>query len=258
MSDKVLLILVDGMRPDALPLCGDPDLLEYYKSGTYCLKADTVYPSITLPCHMSLFHSVDPDRHGVLTNTYVPQNHPIDGIVEVLASYRKKSAMFYTFEPLRDLSRPGMLSMSWYRAWEHNKWQHLDKTVTKACIEYINEQAPDFVFLYLGETDESGHKFGWMSEEYLASVKEAAECIKEITAMLPEEYSVIVTADHGGHARNHGEDIAEDMTIPVCFRGKHFDSGKELEKLSIKDIAPTITAIMGFEPGDDWEGTSII
>ena len=34
MAEKVLLILVDGMRPDSIPLCGDPGFEAYFKSGT--------------------------------------------------------------------------------------------------------------------------------------------------------------------------------------------------------------------------------
>ena len=36
MANKVLLILVDGMRPDSIPLCGDPSFEEFFKSGTVC------------------------------------------------------------------------------------------------------------------------------------------------------------------------------------------------------------------------------
>ena len=63
---KVLLILADGMRPDAL--ANLPQVEEMKKKAAYTLKADTVFPSVTLPCHMSLFHSVPPMRHGTTTN----------------------------------------------------------------------------------------------------------------------------------------------------------------------------------------------
>ena len=69
MSEKVVLILVDGMRPDGMLKCGHPFVEELMKKSSYSLTAKTVFPSVTLPCHMSLFHSVDPDRHGVTTNT---------------------------------------------------------------------------------------------------------------------------------------------------------------------------------------------
>ena len=109
MSEKVILILVDGMRPDGMMGCGNPFAEKLIKESTYSLKAQTVMPSVTLPCHMSLFHSVDPTRHGIVTNTYVPQVRPIEGLFDRLDKFDKKCAFFYTWEELRDLSRPDHL-----------------------------------------------------------------------------------------------------------------------------------------------------
>ena len=106
MSKKVLLILADGFRPDALTACSHPFAARLYELGSYCLNALTVYPSVTLPCHMSLFHSVSPDRHGILTNTYVPQARPVNGLCEQLRAAGKTCAFFYDWEELRDLSVP--------------------------------------------------------------------------------------------------------------------------------------------------------
>ena len=90
MSEKVILILVDGMRPDGMMGCGNPFAEKLIKESTYSLTAQTVMPSVTLPCHMSLFHSVDPERHGILTNTYVPQVRPIEGLFDRLDKFDKK------------------------------------------------------------------------------------------------------------------------------------------------------------------------
>ncbi len=109
MSEKVILILVDGMRPDGMMQCGNEFAQELVSKSTYCLKARTVMPSVTLPCHMSLFHSVDPDRHGITTNGYVPQVRPIKGMFDQFDNYDKKCAFFYTWEELRDLGRPDHL-----------------------------------------------------------------------------------------------------------------------------------------------------
>lgn len=259
MAEKVLLILVDGMRSDSIPLCGDQGFEALYKKGAYSMKATTVFPPVTLPAHMSLFHSVDPERHGIISNIFVQQNHPIDGIVEGLAAAGKTSAFFYMWEQLRDLCTPGKhLSFSWFMSWRAYAEKKLDWRVTLEAEKHIAEVAPDFVFLYLGETDEFGHQYGWMGPEYLASVKNAYDCIEHIRATLPSDYSVIITADHGGHNRMHGQRIPEDMTIPITFLGKRFAPGTELENLNIKDIAPTIMDIMGLAKNPEWEGKSVL
>ena len=75
---RTLLILVDGMRPDALK--NNARAQRMIRKSTSSMDAQTVMPSVTLPCHMSLFHSVDPARHGTTTNTYAPQVRPIRGL----------------------------------------------------------------------------------------------------------------------------------------------------------------------------------
>ena len=155
---KVLLILVDGMRPDALKDCTLAQ--EIMKKGSYTMEGKTVMPSVTLPCHMSLFHSVDPDRHGTTTNTYMPQVRPIAGLCDVLADHNKNCAFFYNWEQLRDLSRPGTLAFSYFCKGKYMGWERANDMVAKAAAEYLKENETDFVFVYMGYVDEAGHKDG--------------------------------------------------------------------------------------------------
>lgn len=255
MSEKVILVLVDGMRPDGMMQCGHLFVKTLLEQSTYSLDAQTVMPSVTLPCHMSLFHSVDPQRHGILTNTYVPQVRPITGLVDQLDLYGKKCAMFITWEELRDLSRPDHLHRE--LCINLHKTKNADRAITDAAIPYIKEEQPDFLFLYLGNTDEDGgHDTGWMSETYLQVVNKAIGCIEDVYNSLPEGYTLIVCADHGGHDRTHGHNIPEDMTIPVLFCGPKFEKGKTLSGVSIKDIAPTIAKLLEVPFVREWEGTA--
>lgn len=254
MSEKVVLVLVDGMRPDGLMQCGHPFVKTLLENSSFALDAQTVTPSVTLPCHMSLFHSVDPQRHGILSNLYTPQVRPVSGLVEQLDMYGKKCAMFYTWEELRDLTRPDHL----HRALciNQHKTQNADRTITDAAIPYIRDDQPDFLFLYLGNTDEDGgHNAGWMSETYLQVVNNAVACIEDVYKNLPEGFTLIVCADHGGHDRMHGHNIPEDMTIPVLFCGPRFEKGTALPDISIKDIAPTIARLLDVPLSREWEGT---
>jgi predicted AlkP superfamily phosphohydrolase/phosphomutase len=114
MSEKVILILVDGMRPDSLYSCNNAFVKEFLSKCKSSMKVKTVMPSVTLPCHMSLFHSVTPQRHGILANTYVPQVRPISGLFEQIAAAGKMAASFYNWEELRDISRPGALTYSFF------------------------------------------------------------------------------------------------------------------------------------------------
>ena len=257
LNEKVLLILVDGMRPDGIAACEHPGLRELCKISAYTWGASTIMPSVTLPCHASLFLSVDPARHGITTNTWIPQVRPIDSLTDAAAKAGKKCAMFYNWEELRDLTRPGSLDASFFCRMA-GRDSDSDWIVTRQARAYIQSADPDFVFLYLGATDEAGHHYGWMTPEYLKAVSTAAACIEEIRSTLPEGWTTIVTADHGGHDRTHGTSASEDMTIPLYLCGKAFAPSLLPGRPSIKDIAPTVAALMGFPAPADWEGHSLL
>lgn len=253
---RTLVILVDGMRPDALT---NLELAQnVIGNSTYTMSAQTVTPSVTLPCHMSLFHSVDPQRHGTTTNTYTPQVRPIQGLCEVLLQNKKKSAFFYNWEELRDLSRPNSLTFSYFCKGRDIGYDKANDIVTNAAIDYLTNNYTDFAFLYLGYTDAAGHGYGWLSDEYMKAVVNSWENIGRVLNALPEDYTVIITADHGGHDRIHGTEMSEDMTIPIIVYGKGFKDGDTLENASIKDIAPTVAKLLGVEPDEEWEGKSLI
>ena len=257
MKNKVILISIDGMRPDGVKSCGNPFVDELMKKGSYTFNAKTVFPSVTLPCHMSMFHSVTPERHGITTNDFVPQVRPINGIFEQVKLAKGISSFYYGWEPLRNIATPAAFRISRYL------WAYLvedsDSRLTDQMIADTTEFEPDFVFLYMVETDEKGgHDNGWMTDAYLARISNALDNVKRVIDKFGDRYTVIVTADHGGHDRCHGSDRDEDMTIPMFFVGKEFEAGRELCDVSILDIAPTVAAVMGIYPADEWEGRTLV
>jgi len=256
MKNKVVLISIDGMRPDGFLKCGNPYINDLMNISSYTLTGKTVLPSITLPCHMSLFHSVPPQRHGILSNDYIPQVHKINGLFEQIKNCGKCSAMFYGWDQMRDVARPGSLKFAEYI--HSYSAENVDGLVTDSALRCIEKNSPDFVFLYMVDTDEKGgHDNGWMSEAYLDCINHAVENVKRVIETVGDEYDVIITADHGGHDRSHGSDMPEDVTIPLFFVGDGFKGGKELENITILDIAPTIADIIGVLPAPEWEGKNL-
>lgn len=256
-QNKVILISIDGMRPDGLLACKNPYVDELKKIAYYTLNSRTVMPSSTLTCHMSLFHSVTAERHGIITNDYMPMVRPINGLFEQLHNAGKVNAFYYGWEPLRDIARPRTVEFA-----EHiNAYaeESSDTSLTDSALARIKKSKPDFVFLYMVETDEKGgHDNGWMSDEYLRRISIAIDNVKRVIDECSDEYAIIITADHGGHCRTHGTDMDEDMYIPNFYIGNDFEAGKRFEGGSILDIAPTIAKIIGIEPAPEWEGKSVI
>lgn len=253
MDKKVILISIDGMRPDGLTECGSEHLEKLKSISSYTFNAQTVFPSKTLPCHMSLFLGVPPMRHGILSNTYVPQVHSITGVFEKICAAGGECAFFYGWEPLRDVALPGSSKYATY--FNAYMEESVDTLLTDEAIKLIEWKKPDFVFLYQVDTDEKGgHDCGWMSDGYLDRIRIAINNAWRVIEKFGDEYTVIITADHGGHDRMHGTDMPEDMTIPMFYIGKDFEPGRKLDGVSILDIAPTIAKVMGLLPEKEWEG----
>ncbi len=253
---KTIVILVDGMRPDAI--AAHPIATRIMEQSLVSMSAQTVMPSVTLPCHMSLFHSVDPGRHGITSNTYMEQVRPVRGICEVLFDAGKACAMFYNWEEIRDLARPNSIVHAYFVKGRVYGYEDANNRITAELIDYLTHYDVDFSFLYLGFTDMAGHQHGWMSEEYMHAIDNSWENIEKVITALSDDYQIIITADHGGHDRTHGTNLAEDMTIPMICYGSAFRGKTLCEDPTIKDIAPTIVSLLGVRPDEEWEGKQLI
>ena len=103
-----------------------------------------------------------------------------------------------------------------------------------------------------------GHVYGWMSEEYLAQVSQADMAFGRLLAKLPNDATLLVLSDHGGHDRGHGTDSPEDMTIPWMIAGPGIQRGGELETaVSLLDTAPTLAKLMEIPAPPQWEGRCV-
>ena len=254
---KVNLILVDGMRPDALLRCGHPYVEALLSTSAHALGARTVYPPVTLPAHMSLFHSVDPGRHGVTDNIYTPMARPVKGIMEQLHG-RRTTAMCYNWAELRDVCRPGNCDLSFFISGSAYGHERATREVAAVSERIMGGLGTDFCFTYLGWVDEQGHDSGWMSDAYLRAVRESIGLVERLIECAKDEYVTILAADHGGHDRNHGALIDEDMLIPVVIHGDGIRPGAMEGPVSILDIAPTVVKLLGCEPAREWEGQSLV
>jgi predicted AlkP superfamily pyrophosphatase or phosphodiesterase len=249
--------MIDGLRPDALDRVELPGLGSLIRRGAYTLRGSSVTPSITLPCHMSIFHSVPPSRHGILSNEYAPQVRPVRGLIEHLNSAGKRCAFFTNWEELRDLSRPSNLQMSWYANESYNL-ANGDELVTDAALPYLTRGAFDFTFVYLGTVDSAGHAFGWMSDEYLQQAQKVDTQLIRIIDALPADAAILCHADHGGHERTHGTDLPDDMLIPYVCVGDGINAHEISAPVSLLDTAPTVSALLGVPAWKEWEGRSVI
>jgi hypothetical protein len=252
----ILFTLLDGLRPDALSPARTPALWGLKTRGAGTLAARSVMPCITLPCHMSIFHSVPPERHGVTTNTWTPMARPLPGLFDVARAAGKRCGFFYNWEPLRNVGLPGSLAYSLMI--DNVETPSGDHELAAEAARVLATVPLDFAFVYLGTIDTTGHAAGWMSDGYLAQVAAVDAVVARLLSELPPDTHVLLQADHGGHDRTHGTPAPEDMTIPWLLAGPSIKTGHTIAgPVSLLDTAPTLARLLGLSAHPQWEGHSI-
>jgi predicted AlkP superfamily pyrophosphatase or phosphodiesterase len=257
MKPTVILAAIDGLRAEALSITNCPNLEQLRKSGAFSLNARSVVPSITLPCFLSIFHSIPPQLHGTMHNTWVPMARPVPGLVETLRSAGKKAAFFYNWEPLRNLNLPLHLSFSYFI--DNLDDIHTgDFLIVEQALRCMSDSPWDFIFIYLGTLDVVGHKHGFMSPDYLKQLEHLDKAVGMLLDSIPQETFLLLLSDHGGHDRTHGTESPEDMIIPWFMHGPNVRKGYELQTPpSLLDAAPTIVRILNVPAPTEWEGKYI-
>ena len=260
-ATHVVLLVVDGLRPDALSPARTPEIDRLAAGGAFCAHAQAVIPSITLPCHASMLCGVPPQRHGVLSNVWLPPRPPVPSLIDLVHHAGLGTASFFSWEELRDLSYPGSLDFSYYRRREPEEECELE--IGAQAGRYFTARRPALSLVYLGMADDVAHDHGWMSARYLRAVAAADQAIGLVRRAVQEagcleQTAFLVLADHGGHGFDHAEGTAEDVTIPWIGGGAGFRRGHRIETpVSIVDTAPTLAHLLGLSPPVEWSGRPV-
>jgi len=258
MIPTVVLFSIDGMRPDGLLNANTPNIDRLMASGAYTLKAKSVMPSVTLPCHTSMMRGVDVPRHGITTNIFTPLARPVPSLFDVAHDNGLLVGAFYNWGELRDLCNPWSLKVNYMVNDSHEP--EGDWHVAEGACAVIAKRPLDLIFVYLGCTDTAGHDFGWMSDKYFDAIGEADRCVGHVLGALAKrgrETVVLVGTDHGGHDRHHGTEAHEDVTIPWILSGPGIEPGEIESEVRLFDIAPTVASLLGLPLPAEWDGRPI-
>ncbi len=72
---------------------------------------------------------------------------------------------------------------------------------------------------------------------------------------MSDEVFVVMSSDHGGHGKGHGEAIDDDLIIPMFLRGPGVKKGHQFADIvGNVDILPTIAHVLGLKPHPRWNG----
>ena len=265
VSRHVLVVSVDGLRPDAIATYRAPTLQRLMREGSYTLAATTIEPSTTLPSHTSMLTGQPPERHGVLWNnvaTADTESIDVPNIFSLARDHGYTTAAFFSKAKFQPLQRLGTLDYSQAPGGWFGRWSS-ERTISDVA-NYFQGARPNVLFVHLADVDAAGHRAGWMTPEYGRAVLTADAAIDRLLGLAERAYgagnfSLIVTADHGGHGTGHGSKDPRDVTIPWIAWGQGVRQGV-LDESTVRtmDTAATVLWLLGLTEQSDWVGEAVI
>ncbi|MCP4139515.1 MAG: sulfatase-like hydrolase/transferase [Chloroflexi bacterium] len=251
--ERVLIITVDGLRPEPISFDLMPNLLSLMESGFYSLTAQTIYPSATLPAHASMFTSMCPDKHGVDWNDYLPKRGFAKSptLFEIAHEAGLRTVMVVGKEKIQQITPPESVDIFEFV-------NDRDSVVASVAAPIIAEGF-DLMLIHLPLVDLLGHEYGWLSPNYFVGTHRADEAIGMILSALDEAgirqgTLIIVTADHGGHETSHGGRSVEEMTVPWILSEASLNSGAFQRPIGVIDTAATAAYALNLPIPPIWDG----
>ncbi|HEY8551758.1 MAG TPA: alkaline phosphatase family protein [Vicinamibacterales bacterium] len=265
VSPNVVVVSIDGLRPDAIGSFPAPTLQRLIREGSYTLSATTILPSKTLPSHSSMLTGQPPERHGVLWNTvFTSRSREVElptvfGLARA-AGYH--TAAFFSKPKFQALQREGTLDYTQAPGGLSGGWS--SRRTVNDVARYLETHRPNLLFVHLADPDRAGHRDGWMSAAYGEAVTSADMALGRLIELGERTYgagrfTLIVTADHGGHEFDHGSDDPRDMTIPWIAWGHAVKGGllPPAQVIETMDTASTILWLLGVDRPADWAGEPV-
>lgn len=240
----VLLVGLDGVRLDALLSAKTPTIDSLRGAGAFSDNCRSVMPSSSGPGWATILSGQIPAVHGIHTNDvtkWKPEHATTLPSLLRQAGHKGRLSAVTHWEPLGQLL-PGT---------DDNLNRDDDDDVESEALRLLEFEDPDFLFVHFDNADHMGHTFGfspWMPT-YRWALEGLDRRLARLCAALrsrpdfdAENWLVVVTSDHGGHGRHHGDDVETDRRIFLLLSGGAILPGSVLGETSLADVTPTILA----------------
>ena len=264
---RVLVVSIDGLRPDVALRADMPNLRSLMRRGAYTFWAYTTPMAVTLPSHTSMLTGVTIERHKVDWNDERAVGKPVypaaptlfqvaheNGLTTALVAGKAKFDVFDTPETLD------------YK-WIAREKVVPDRVVADRACRIIADDRPEVMFVHLPGVDTAGHAKGWGSPEQVRAVETADDSLGRVLkalddAGLTDQTDIIVSSDHGGSGIAHGPNDDRSAHIPWVAAGPGIRKDYDLTldrglKVYTYDTFATALALAGIRPPEGIDGKVI-
>ncbi len=247
INEKVVVIVIDGMRKDRFEEAHTPYLDYLRKNGTEFTKMETVYPARTVVCFSSMFTGTYPFEHGIKSNMVWKLGVKTESIFDSLRKVGKRGKMLAVAHLVDSFGT----DVETFTAVMKN--DVVDSKIMEKARQIMDEQNPDLFIVQLISTDQTGHSRGVLYDEYIQKIQEADKHVQSFIEYLQatgkaENTTFIICADHGqaDGIGGHGHLDEGERIVPFFMYGPKIKKGAIVEaKHSLVSVAPTLAYLLG-------------
>ena len=257
---KVLIISVDGTRPDALQAASAPNLKGLLDGAAYSFRAQTAGGPEDLPIsgpgYSSMLTGAWCAKHRVCDNDFTASRFDLYPIFFCRLRAARPEAV------IESIVRWSPLSTNLITCADVDLAPANDAAAAQEGVRLLQETDPDVLFFHLEDVDTTGHSFGFSPEspEYLAAIETADGRVGDLLQALrarptfpQEDWLIFALTDHGGSGKDHHARIPECMTIFfIAAGGAHVVPGEMDPPPRIVDLAPTAMTFLGLAIDGAW------
>ena len=269
----VVLVGFDGWGSYSMEKADMPILKQMMKEGSWTLRKRSVLPSSSAANWASMFMGASPEIHGFTQwnskTPEIPSAATSEGdlfptISRILRSQRKDAEMglFCHWAGIKYLA--DTLAMNRVVQIPVSKKKDKFSELSMSICNYIITKKPTFCTVVYDYPDHYGHKNGFESDEYYQSLNDLDCCLGLIVqsvkdAGIYDKTIFIVSSDHGGNEKKHGDKTLREMESPFVIFGFNIKKNYEIEEFMMQyDIASTIAYIFGLETPQVWIGRPVV
>ncbi|MEJ2541049.1 MAG: alkaline phosphatase family protein [Gemmatimonadota bacterium] len=265
---KVLVIGIDGVRPDILAEVPTPNLDALADSGVWIDDARTGLPSVSGPGWSSMLGGVWPEKHGVTDNAFTGKRYDLyPDFLTRIEQVRPELSTFAVADwpPLMEAA-DGAPPISEAVDVRHVLdgaevgWAEADERSVSLAVKALSDGDPDALFVYLGNPDETSHERGSIEAAYRESLALAdthvgalVDAVRRRERFEDEDWLILSSTDHGRRRDGgHGGDTVEERTIYFLASGPAVARDAVPDSVFVVDVAVTALAHLGIPIDPAW------
>ena len=267
--DHVIILGFDGWGASSFKDANMPFLKSLLPDSAWTLDKRSILPTSSACNWATMFKGVGPEAHGYIDwDTRTPA---------FKVTYTDEKGNFPSLFSLYHKQFPER-EMGYLYQWEGMKYIYdMDdfsyekefpvsyagsEKMKEDAANYIREKKPGLAIFVWDYPDNIGHSNGWYSEDYMQELTHIDSIIEYLVdactqAGIIDRTLFVITSDHGGHEKQHGQPLESDLETPFIIWGKGVKPGEISVPVMQYDVASILCDYFHCTQPNSWRGKSV-